>query len=848
MAPDTTGHYDLSEPVGHGKTMPTFRGHETGFPSITSSSRPLSSSQLPKPRESMLNSLARHNDGPAVRQTKTSTLRLRRSIGKRTWNSEEKKRDDQSQLSFVHERAQSPTVAKTRQITPAGPIRTSSRGRLGVTTRGSPYTIPSLVDRRPDTAQRNSESEAPTGHGSMRSVGDIHNPAVSHTNIDQGDSDGNTIRQSSLPIPSRIAKPETLGKLAVAPSQQAAPNLSADIAHDLEETEISNAAQGSASLDTCAGNSNDKSSVQAYTPDGELLDLKGVLSSPAPADNESVVGSDESGVTVHGYDAFGGFRVRHLGNDNGYMDRPVLPIADSASRILLGDSTADNSVEAPYISPGIRHKSSAPNLHRAPEVKDEVRRSSAIFTRPPSLARSLTERPTATFKKSENDESCHDLLAHDDAAAKNAPAALPGTDVLFGTKPILEPETTMTDMESPGRESSEYRRSPASAKGDWPGKDFADLNLCPESPTRRLRRGMPCAQTDGVAFKRPSSPASIPSRPSTIVVRAPPSREIAPFLFQDPMEERVKQDKLLGVATGNSVNTAGGIAHEAAPDTTFPPRTSSRKPKPPPIVVSPPAQLSSVNFFPQQASKAYGVQPETIQKPKNVKTFSQSVSPKTDSSKTQKGRGKPSHSPSSSSRKVISNIKGLFHKRSTESTSQTNGAKSRGSVRRKPGPDNKVTTNPLLTHQGTELSEPGRLFHYPNRGTRNAIRNPFVSPTTPFTATVQPDPYPEVKSSPVPPAQSPSTPVIPSLSNATTLTHALLDLAHVETDTQRKAHLIQLSKCMVEVVSAARDAEKAVERAKMEASRAEVGLLKVQKEVATMEGLVNTVIMQHGGK
>jgi hypothetical protein len=39
---------------------------------------------------------------------------------------------------------------------------------------------------------------------------------------------------------------------------------------------------------------------------------------------------------------------------------------------------------------------------------------------------------------------------------------------------------------------------------------------------------------------------------------------------------------------------------------------------------------------------------------------------------------------------------------------------------------------------------------------------------------------------------------------------------------------------MVEVVSAARDAEKAMEKAKMEAARAEVSWLKVQKEVGSM--------------
>jgi hypothetical protein len=81
-----------------------------------------------------------------------------------------------------------------------------------------------------------------------------------------------------------------------------------------------------------------------------------------------------------------------------------------------------------------------------------------------------------------------------------------------------------------------------------------------------------------------------------------------------------------------------------------------------------------------------------------------------------------------------------------------------------------------------------------------------------------------------------------ALSNATSLTHTLLDLARAEPDAQRKANLIELSKCMVEVVSSTRDAEKAKEKAKMEAARAELCWLKVQKEVSAVESAVRRVL------
>ena len=47
---------------------------------------------------------------------------------------------------------------------------------------------------------------------------------------------------------------------------------------------------------------------------------------------------------------------------------------------------------------------------------------------------------------------------------------------------------------------------------------------------------------------------------------------------------------------------------------------------------------------------------------------------------------------------------------------------------------------------------------------------------------------------------------------------------------------------MVEVVSAARDAEKAMEKSKMEAARAEMCWLKVQREIGRVEGFVSGLV------
>ncbi|EXJ59744.1 hypothetical protein A1O7_03891 [Cladophialophora yegresii CBS 114405] len=866
--------------------------------------RPLSSSQLPKPRDSMLQSLSRHVDSPvAVRQTKTSTMRLQQATGKSTWDPNEKNKLANSHIPTIREQAESPSPSWAKQTVQGGPVRVNSRGRCAVTGRGSPYTIPS----------RAHPGRKPLHHNENNSYGrSLRTPTNGQEEIATRPSASPTrkSRKDSLPLPARLLCPSTnigdeLG-VATGPST-AEPILS------LATKEQKNSDVGTHQGSTLSGHDGSHGNSRKLETDAvsqpQLLTVKEVLSTPAPDETESFVDSDEdnSEVSVRGYDSFGGYRIRRVGN-NGSKIGPTLRITDSASRVLLGPEDRKSTLDAN--SPvKLRHKRSAPDVASPRMARDQLRRSSAIYSNLPSpmaFARHLSDRSPFQDKAAGQDEAWPRVDANSSVDAVVVRAELPGSEGTFGAHSIAESGDNLTSEAAASRLRSDIKGTPASDHGDWPGKDFAEFNLGSDATPTASKHDAPAAKP---GFRRPAHSKS-PSRPPTVVLREAPSKETAPFLFQDLEQEQAKQEKLAndlaeaaGSGSESSVNTqptdpvttANSTPSMSSVTMPFPPRTSSRKPKPPPIIVSPP----SISFFPNPAPKAYAVQPESLQKPRYVKPFSQSISPVTNSVKGRKVSNVLAHSPSTSGKKkVVSSLRGLFHKKSFESTKATvasdpsvagdtvplpvipalvyeGDGPRRASFRRKPVP-------PFAPRDETNSRKFSNPLHPNPYATSTGMRqfkhkNPLISPTTPWTANLK-TPLPpnaaatttgvasNAKSTPsstsisasvtnLPRAQpspvgnsspsmslSPATPAgPPSLSAATTLTHNLLDIVRSTTNPTHKSHLIELSKCMVEVVNSARDAEKAMEKARMEASRAEVAYLKCAKQVVNVQGLIREI-------
>ncbi|OCT47520.1 hypothetical protein CLCR_03268 [Cladophialophora carrionii] len=866
-------------------------------------SRPLSSSQLPRPRDSMLHSLSRHIDSPvAVRQTKTSTLRLQQATGKSTWDPNEKSKHANSHIPTIREQAESPSPAWAKQTVQGGPVRVNSRGRCAVTGRGSPYTIPS----RAHLARKPVHNDANTYRGSL------HTPTNGQAEVATQSSASPTrkSRKNSLPLPARLLRPST--NVGDEPGAAAEPSTAEPfLSLAMKEQKNSNVAthQGS----TFTGNNGSNASSRMHETDAagqsQLLTVKEVLSTPAPDDTESFVDSEEenSGISIQGYDSFGGYRIRRIGN-TGSKIGPTLRITDSASRVLLGPEDRKEVLDAG--SPvKLRHKRSAPDVASPRMARDQLRRSSAIYSSLPSpmaITRNLNDRSPFQDVVAREAEAWQRVDANSSVDTVVVRAELGGSEVTSGTHSLVDSAYNLNSEAAASCPKSDIKDTPNSDHGDWPGKDFADFSLGNDATPTASKHNAPTTEP---GFRRPAHSKS-PSRPPTVVLREAPSKETAPFLFQDLEQEQAKQEKLandLAKAAGSGSETSVNTQPTdpvATTDSTpsmssatmpFPPRTSSRKPKPPPIIVSPP----SISFFPNPAPKAYAVQPDSLKKPRNVKPFSQSISPRTDSVKGRKISNVLAHSPSTSGKKtVVSSLRGLFHKKSFESTKATvasgpsaggqtvplpvipalvheGDGPRRASFRRKPVPafaprdetNSRKFSNPLHTNPYAMATGVRPLKQ----------KNPLASPTTPWTANLKtplppnatamaagvgsnakstptstsmsasPTNFPRVQPSSAARSSpslslSPATPAgPPSLSAATTLTHNLLDLVRSTTNPTHKSHLIELSKCMVEVVNSARDAEKAMEKARMEASRAEVAYLKCAKQVVNVQGLVREI-------
>ncbi|KIW74589.1 hypothetical protein Z517_11359 [Fonsecaea pedrosoi CBS 271.37] len=886
------------------------RIRETDAPvTADGSGRPLSSSQLPKPRESLLRSLSRHVDSPAPRQTKTSALRLHQA--KTIAVSVAKKPESSTHIPSDSEGTGSASFSRSKQSFPGGPIRTNSRGRYGVTGRGSPYTIPSrsksiqkLATRAGTCTERRTFRSPATSQGlDLAQYGATHQqPSAREMN-----------RKSSLPLPTRLTRP-SLDESIEGILRQTVPSepfMNSMVGkHPVADDVPSHPVKAFA-----INGVNQNNDLSRATPKdkGKLMDVREVLSTTAPRDDESFVDSDgESGVSIHGYDSFGGYRVRRI--LNGSRMGPTLRITDSASRVLLGQDDK-NTLRKRSPKSALKHKGSAPHIGSPRMAKDQIRRSSAIFGRSMSVVRNLADRPSNQLKHADQDET-RNLIGEDSSVDTVVRAELPNNNIDTEHGLLLGSHMDLSGTEG-NKEAVVSQTTPTSIQSDWPCKDFASFEPCSDHDAiaAKQKENTSSSAADELITKRPT-PSSL-SRPPTIVLRTAPNKETAPFLFQDLGQEQAKQEKLVN-DLAKATHDEAAIISGPQSTTPFPPRTSSRKPKPPPIIVSPPERhLPAISFLPQRAPKAYAVSQDNIKKPRNVKTFSQSISPRTDSVKGRKISHVLAHSPSSSSKKkVISNIRGLFHKRSVESNKATTAvvetttvseemnsqpgrpAGAPGSLRRKTVPastsadaDDKRASPPLQVNASgsgqpgqvsPKLTQPGLpnsdypRFPCGNQATEPRLelgrtdsrapkrKNPLISPTTPFTANLNTSMYPSspLPSSAVaanatinkmvsptlhahPQARSPATlsPTIPqTLAATTSMTHSLLDLARTSADPNRKARLIQLSKCMVEVVGSARDAEKAMEKARMEASRAECAWLKCLKEIGQVEGLVRGLI------
>lgn len=166
----------------------------------------------------------------------------------------------------------------------------------------------------------------------------------------------------------------------------------------------------------------------------------------------------------------------------------------------------------------------------------------------------------------------------------------------------------------------------------------------------------------------------------------------------------------------------------------------------------------------------------------------------------------------SMSKGVLSNFRGLFHKRSSNESlkSSKKPNKSNVSINANGSPFPSISeVHPIYR---PTLASAAR-----GRATTPATNNPSSTPaTTPTFTSPQPT----------------------EVSSSTTLAMQLLDAARIEGSSPRKERLLKLGQFMVDAITQARDAEKAMEEAKQASRRAEVANALCKKSLGEVERVV----------
>ena len=163
------------------------------------------------------------------------------------------------------------------------------------------------------------------------------------------------------------------------------------------------------------------------------------------------------------------------------------------------------------------------------------------------------------------------------------------------------------------------------------------------------------------------------------------------------------------------------------------------------------------------------------------------------------------------SKGMLSSVRGLFHKRTSENIP--------------PKSTRKPKTKPTINSNGSPYP-PITEHHSLHRPTAASLARSTPRPSTSLA-----------------PPQTPATPSYASplpgeVSTTTTLAMQILEQSRNERSSPKKERLLELGKIMVEAITQARDAEKAMEEAKQAARRAEVGVVRCKRALGEVERCV----------
>lgn len=240
----------------------------------------------------------------------------------------------------------------------------------------------------------------------------------------------------------------------------------------------------------------------------------------------------------------------------------------------------------------------------------------------------------------------------------------------------------------------------------------------------------------------------------------------------------------------------------------WPPRSSSKTPgseyTTPPYISTQATQGRSIDPRPARDSR---LEQETLETPKDMT----SIQPEPEaeiSKRTSQASKQSSHSSISKNVLSMSNLRGLFRR----------GHNSKGEEKT-PVPTSKTSRNYTISAAGSPFT---------SRAESSTTRTRSRERSTPVTSIPSPhhQQVPGSTNSPVI-----SSPASSQVAETTSLAMDILESARNETNSHRRERLLEMGKIMVDVITQARDAEKAMEEAKVAADKAQMAYMMTKKAV-----------------
>jgi hypothetical protein len=524
-------------------------------------------------------------------------------------------------------------------------------------------------------------------------------------------------------------------------------------------------------------------------------------------------------------------RVKRL-SANSPDHGPILRISESAERVIMGHRSEENNDGHDTKA---QKRNSVPDLRRSIVIKELRKSTEGLLNGLSPISRSLTtrslNRPECRDESSESRSKDETMPSRSELYSPNVRLSAPSFHDPFsacGGKILAE-------ADDPGRKSGSEDpvdwplRGPVQAAGDLHPVEEAKaeeerpwispLHMSHIEAVSERKSPSPIRSSEGGQSKAVDNSGRVSRRE---IARSPPEDANAPRVSREPVP-----------VTINEIRSA---IHRKAQ---FPPRTSSRANTPDISMRSRPQinQNTSrdipnrfVSLHANRLSQEFGVPKSTTVEPEILRS---SIHKRKDNGNSnfsspitrETGRGQLS-----SAKGMLSNFKGLFHKRSIETTPASSRSKSKDTT-----PHDRPTS--LAMNSSPHPNYHSRMLpancsaNRSARGGAHMIRRPR-------------DAFP----------QSPGL-HSDDFRNATDLAIRVLDASQSEVDGVKKRRLLQASgvlprfemhaysssqfgELMVEAVTGARDAEKAMEEAKQAAARAEMHCMRGKKSVLELTRLV----------